>query len=916
MGEVISIRSGRDGDEAARERIRTSLDESLLVEAAAGTGKTTELINRVVAVLSGGRGKVENLVAVTFTRKAAGELKLRLRQELDRALGAARARVEAAEEGSAAGAAAGQEGLRLEHAIAHLEEARIGTIHSFCADLLRERPVEAEVDPAFQEISEPEEKRLLRRAFRKWLEAELKEGSAILRRSFERGRRGDQGATESLYQAGIDYKDFRDFNRPWQRRAFPRQERIDWLLERVEKLADLSQSPANRQDALFESLLGVRELAERLRRERKEGVRRDDDRWEGLLVRLAEQLGRNRKKGRGPYAQDVLREDVLRQREALLEDLRRFAADSGADLAALLQAEMRKLVDAYDRLKRAAGALDFVDLLLLARNLVRGNAAVRRYLQQKFTHIFVDEFQDTDPLQAEVLLLLAADNPEETDWRQARPAPGKLFLVGDPKQSIYRFRRADVMLYQELRDRLRERGVALVHLTHSFRAPRPLQEAINQAYAPAMQQNRLSGQPGYVRLEGNREPIAGQPYLVALPVPEPYGGREHAGPRAIEASLPEAVGGFVNWLLHESGWKVRKPDSGSSEELVPIEPSHIAILFRRFTSWGRDVTREYRRALEAREIMHLVVGATAIHTREEMETLRAALAAIEWPEDELSVFATLKGSIFALPDSALLRYRQLARTLHPFRRRPERLEKDLEPVAQALDALAGLHRRRNGRAVVETLQELLESTRAHAGFALRPAGHQALANVYRLCDEARNFEARGGISFRAFIEELESQAEREERSESLVFEEGAEGVRLITVHKAKGLEFPVVILADLTAKLAREASRYTDREQGLCAQRLAGCEPWDLLEHQGEETARDGAEGIRVAYVAATRARDLLVVTTVGESPYQGGWLEPLNRSLYPDPERARHSRPAPGCPPFGRLPRSPATRTTSCSPG
>src|SRR6266851_8089472 len=151
-------------DEAARQRIRTSLDESLIVEASAGTGKTTELVKRVVAVLAAG-ASIDRIAAVTFTHKAAGELKLRLRQELDKARH--RAPV-------------------LEDALEHLEEASIGTIHSFCAQILRERPVEARVDPAFEELSEQQSSRIYERAFRAWIQRKLAEGAAALRRALVR----------------------------------------------------------------------------------------------------------------------------------------------------------------------------------------------------------------------------------------------------------------------------------------------------------------------------------------------------------------------------------------------------------------------------------------------------------------------------------------------------------------------------------------------------------------------------------------------------------------------------------------------------------------------------------------------------------------------------------------------------------
>jgi ATP-dependent helicase/nuclease subunit A len=180
---------------------------------------------------------------------------------------------------------------------------------------------------------------------------------------------------------------------------------------------------------------------------------------------------------------------------------------------------------------------------------------------------------------------------------------------------------------------------------------------------------------------------------------------------------------------------------------------------------------------------------------------------------------------------------------------------------------------------------------------LRRAGSQALANVYRICDLARTFEMTGGLSFRGFVEELAAQAEKAESTEAPVLEEASDGVRLMTVHGAKGLEFPVVILADMTANLAaREAERSV--EGTLCATRLLGAAPWELLEHEEHERTRELAEGVRVAYVAATRARDLLVVPAVGDEEREG-WLGPLNKAIYPARGQHRAKAAAAGCPEF-----------------
>ncbi|HEX6896035.1 MAG TPA: 3'-5' exonuclease, partial [Bryobacteraceae bacterium] len=425
----------------------------------------------------------------------------------------------------------------------------------------------------------------------------------------------------------------------------------------------------------------------------------------------------------------------------------------------------------------------------------------------------------------------------------------------------------------------------------------PIQQCVNAAFDPEMQDDAEAGQAAYAPLGGDTEPIAGQPSVVALPVPHPYGNMRVAK-TAINESLPGAIVAYVEWLVKESGWKVR--DAENPATLVPLSHRHICLLFRRFTNFGKDITRDYVRALEAREIPHLLVGSKSFHGREEVETLRAALNAIEWPDDELSVFAALKGSLFAIPDELLLRFSYEIGRLHPLRKLPENISEDFQPVTQALGELAELHRNRNRRPIASTVNALLERTRAHAGFALRPAGHQVLANVYRVADLARSFEMSGGISFRGFVEELEAQAEKAESAEAPVLEEGADGVRLMTVHSAKGLEFPVVILADMSANIAAgDPDRFVDARQGLCAMRLLRCAPWELRDNESQERLRERAEGVRVAYVAATRARDLLVVPAVGDEEMDG-WLSPLNKAIYPERGRQRHADPAPGCPQFG----------------
>ena len=876
----------RPSDHDQRQRIRTSLDECLVVEAAAGTGKTSELVARIIAVLARG-AQVGRLVAVTFTEKAAGELKLRLRTELDRAC----ADPELPDAPRA----------NLESALARLEEAQVSTIHGLCADLLRERTAEARVDPDFAVMQEGEARSLYRRAFRAWLEERLADPPEGLRRSLRQPAGYGETPTGRLEAAGWAISEWPDLDAPWRRPAFDRSARIDALLAQIDAFLVMRARASDTRDVLHLDTQPIADLASDLARAARFNAR-DDDAVEAALRCLPRDFHRARRgpprDGRGKwYGAELARTEVIAARDHVLASLELFAADSGADLAALLHAELLETLDRYDVVKARAGKLAFLDLLLRTRGLLRDRPDVRSFFQARFDHVFVDEFQDTDPLQAEIVLLLTADDPDCADWRQARPAAGKLFIVGDPKQSIYRFRRADVGIYHDVRARLAARGAGRLELTTSFRAVGPIQSLINAAFAPAMGDHARGQQATYVPLAPHRSHDGSQPAVVALPVPEPFGTRGRVTATAIEASAPATVAAFVHWLVEESGWTVSER---GSQERVAVQARHVCILFRRFESWGRDVTLPYVEALDAREMPHVVVGGKSYHGREEVEGLRAAMAAIERPDDELQVFATLKGSLFAIGDDALLEYRFLKGRLHPLRSSAHDHPEHLASVSAALLILGDLHRGRNGRPVADTIDLLLERTRAHGGFAFRPNGERVLANVLQLSHIARAHEEAGGISFRGFVEELQHAAEQGDAPEAPLLEDDSDGVRIMTVHRAKGLEFPVVIMADISCNMSRRgASRYVDPERRLAAMRIAGFSPVDLLEHDAEETAREQAEGVRVAYVAATRARDLLVISAVGNGPTDG-WLAPLQQAIFPPEDRFNLSQVAPGCPPFG----------------
>lgn len=906
--------SSHDGvDLAHRERIRHELDTSFVVEASAGTGKTTELVARLTRALATGRTRARGVVAVSFTDRSASELRLRLRAAIDRE----RARASRAE------AAA------LERAGLELEEARVSTIHALAAELLRERPLEAGVDPAFELMADDASRALLEAVFERWWQRELASPRESVRRLLVAERRGGDELRGALVEASRRLVDTRDFDARWARAPFDRGAAALRARHALEAFGAFAGRERSRENPLAKLASHVARFLDDLsRREAARGADLD------VLVAELGALARERAFSHRPfpgaeYGPGVPTEVVLDARahaHALLQEL---ASRSSAELAALLSDDLREVVAAYEARKRAEGRLDFVDLLLTARALLVSSREARRALVGGVGILCIDEFQDTDPVQVDIASVLASCDPEEADPERAPLGPGKLFVVGDPKQSIYRFRRADLAFYEAARASFVQKGAVCLVLRQSFRAVPELQGFVNAAFAGPFEAGARrdpTSQASYSELSPSRAARSTQPSIVALPVPRPYGSFGKVTNAAIEASLPDAVAAFVASLL-APGSGLSVDDGGRAR---PPSPRDVALLFKQM-QWGeRDRAAPFVEALEARGVACLGGSGRAAARRPELVALLTALEAIDRPDDELLVHAFLRGPYVALPDDVLLGAREVLRGLrdaapegrgehggpsgegarslrglvHPLRPLSpdalaalrEALGADADALVLALTLLRELHWERNRVPFSHTLARLLERLRGHAVVAFSPSGEAALASVLALVERARRLERERGASFRSLVERLRHLAQADLGDGAL---ESADAVRLLTVHRAKGLEFPIVILCDPTAPLTpRVPQRHLDRERRAWYQALAGCVPQELLDHAADALARDRDEALRLAYVAATRARDLLVVPVVGDlAPEEepSSWLGVLGPALYPARERRRAGEPLPG---------------------
>ena len=852
----------RAADQEVRRSAASRLDHSYLLQAGAGTGKTTVLLDRVKEVLKT-EIPLERIAVITFTEKAAGELKLRLRRNMEEMIAAA-------DPDSGWGA-------HLKRSLESLDRATISTIHAFAASLLRERPVEANVDPRFGVTDQLGGAMLMEETWQRWIEGQLSGSAPALSRALRLGVTVEQ--IRLLAQEIVEQRDIAPERGP----AHPagEAERLrDETIGCIGVLERLAASCVDEADDGFRQIAALSGSVPAM-----EAVSGDR-----LLLRLEalplKKTAGSQKNWR-PASDLAEAKTILSDLRLRIDDLsRRERVAAAHDLAHWIR---DGFLHAYRTAKESRRVLDFADLLLICRNMLRDSGAARAAFQSRFDCLLVDEFQDTDPLQAEILFLLAADDPAVSDWRVARPKAGKLFVVGDPKQSIYRFRRADIEVYEEARALIRAAGgVTDQGLTQNFRTVPSIVSWINELFERLIQpQPGNHFQPGYERIVADREQPhseASQVILLMPPDPASLAGADAAVVRSAEARYVVAL---LRRMVAE-GWPVIDRESGL---VRPARHDDIALLFRSSTA-----LQIYEDALRDHDVPYRIAGGKRYYLRAEMRALQAVLLAIENPHDPLAVVSALRCPIFGFSDEDLLTCKSGGGDWI--------YTKDGAghgtPFEKAFDLLARLHDARHSRTVAATLEEIFETTGALALFYLKPDGDQRAANLLKAIDLARAHEVAGGATFGSFVRWLSEMAatEREEGEAPLTEDAETEhgqkhgdAVRISTVHKAKGLEFPIVVLCDpagvgrtttptcIIERMGEAAAARMEFCAGASTRRLESAGYAQAVER---EIGRLEAEGQRLFYVAATRARDYLVIPAFGGKNAGGIYATLRDRGFLP----------------------------------
>ena len=768
-------------DQAARDAA-LDLDTTVFVEAAAGTGKTTTLIARILAAVTSRRARVHEIVAITFTEKAAGELKMRLRAQLEKQMPAA---------------------------LPDLERAHITTIHSFCAWVLRERPVEAAVDPQFQVADALRSRLLLDEAWEEWFTGQLSANSPALRAAILH-----EMSVSQLRELAEMLVTHRDQLGNWPDRlpldlpaiVAQLQGGAPTLQSALKHHIGAQPNPVQQAQALLDVLAAAGHLS--------------PERLTAALSEIKLVTIRAKADFDSPAVWKDFNDTVKELRAALEE----FTIAADHNLLLDLAGWLHGFVAHFQQSKHDAALLDFDDLLLKTRDLLRDNAEVRRTLQERFRFILVDEFQDTDPVQTEIVLLLDEGTP------------GKLFIVGDPKQSIYRFRGADIELYAATRKKLTQRGTVL-QFQQNFRSAATILDWVNATFRKLiLEPTDGHYQPAYIELIAAPQHATTQP-TVTLLRPSAF-----AKLNALQTRRTEAAA-IARYLRARGGkW------------------SDVVLLFRSFS--GVDI---YADVFAEHGIPVRVIGGRGYYQRQEIQTLLSLLSCLDNPGDQLHLIATLRSPLFGWTDERVFTTAAAGRL--------DYLHND------ALALLRELHDQRHTRSVAGYVEWVMARTKICETFlATQPDGGQCVANLLKALELARQLEATGLRSVRQFVRQLrETVVAGLDEEPSPANEESDNVVRFLTMHKSKGLEFPVVVLPDLAGR--SNDSGATLLFGATVELRFGGCRTAKFDESNEHQKKREEAEEIRLLYVAATRAKERLVVPWFAE---KGERLDLLRRGFEP----------------------------------
>ncbi|MER8593472.1 UvrD-helicase domain-containing protein [Mesorhizobium sp. M1182] len=874
-------------DQEARRQAMTDFSSILLVEAAAGTGKTSLMAGRVAMMLAAGRHPGE-IAAITFTELAASQLARRIRETVDKLLAGD---VPAFIEAVLPQGLSEQQREALVVAFPRLDELTATTIHGFCQSVIRSHGVQAGLDPGARVVDATVADNLFMAELSAWfshrLAADAAEGDPIvvlaeeiplqvvnLIRELANLRRKHPDAQPIRPSAGarpdIDFvQAVDDFDR-WQASAEPDK----WLSDIAHELGGLAQ---RYHDCLaskesFRALWRLCDPGTGLLFERK-----------GLQLKTYDEAAR----GFGAHRNDVGSNYGRELYETVVTAWSELVGHIASTLVCSLSTSLDQLLESYQARKRAAAVLDFDDLLIHVRSLVRDHDEVRQAIGQRYRYILVDEFQDTDGIQNEILFSIAATQARPGQWEKSELRSGALFLVGDPKQAIYRFRGADIEAYELCRQLIdgQDHG-AVLEITANFRSLKPIIEHVNACFEPVFAK---PSQPRYVALAPTLfEASHLLPCVARFTVEVATEGRIYA--EMFRETEAERVADICAALI--GNVSIKRADKTST----PLQAGDIALL-----SPGHTELWRYERALEQRGLAVSSQAGQTLMRRQETQDILALLRVLADSSDTLAFGALMRGPLVGLSEQELLDITSaLVEQADGQRFFTVRTDPELVQHAVARDILVELQRLRRRASIVTPsliLAEAIERLNVRVIMAARHRNRnaRALVNLDALVERARGYSIAG---LRAFIRDLQEDWERKARAQEGRIDAAKDAVEIVTIHSAKGLEWPIVIPVNSTTELYRPDQFVHRQSDNTLHWMLGGVAPPELAAARAAESLEDANQRERIWYVACTRARDLLILPHIPQAS-KDSWFSSIDLRQLDIPELdltsfARREMPAP----------------------
>jgi ATP-dependent helicase/nuclease subunit A len=852
-------------DDRDRQVAICTFDRNLVVTAGAGTGKTTLLVDRLAHLILRDPEpvKVTEIVALTFTNKAADEMKLRLRERLQAYLGVELDRQPASDTDgknlqvvreltARYGLSKNEMDRRIRDALRDLERSDIGTIHSFAANLLRLYPIEAGVDPQFREDDGSEFDRLFDEQWDAWLDQEL----ALASPRAEDWRR-------VLAHCQLDH--------------------IKVLARSLAaETVELKQAASNPIAAPLREWLGkLAAQAAAL------DARHPEDRLNEKLVRAAHAVIYQFEKS-GRRSEELAPCYALLAEKSISHDLKGWSAEditaaqqlvraakglAGVDdeFTALLWCLLAPYAGAFRERFLRDGHISFDGLLVRARNLVRDHKSVRAELKRRYRTILIDEFQDTDPIQYEILLYLAEQpNQSVSDWRNIKLAPGKLFVVGDPKQSIYAFRRADIEAYLEVVEKIiLAQGGIECRLTTNFRSDRAILDVVNGVFEKVIQA-QAGLQPPYIGIE----PAPGRPSISA-PLAKIMVRKIIAPDDQTDAESARRIEGesLARWLKESVLDKAAILNTRG--ETVHAQAKDVAILMRKLT----DI-HDYLEPFRRHGIRYIVEGERHFYAAKEIIDAINLLRAVENPHDRLALVGVLRSPLGGLTDLQIYHLHRQNRL--DYRDSGKINDKEFPATLVSLyQALTKLNVETKTLTIGAAVNRVFSTLPVELLAACHFHGEQAVANLAKLRQQAEHLGREGLTTFKSAIRQLEQRVlDVKDEGESVLAEENLDAVRIMSVHKAKGLEFPIVILAGCQTgsegRRSAEAESAFDWSTGLTGLRVSQTADLAGLYIGEKNRLRNAEEQKRLLYVAMTRAREHLIISCVPSNRRSAGSFQSM----------------------------------------